>query len=1118
MAIPPGSLQNSYDFSDPACYPGSGSTVFDLEGSLDLPISGPTFISNGNSSYFQFSGSSNYIGLSSGVSGFGNTFSISIWAQSSSNLVQVLFFAGNDAISSAAPAYYYNLPTSGSISGSFNYGTGLITEPFVTDTWENYIYTADGTTAKLYKNGVLQGSISQGSGNWPTGQFYLGYPTDALIGRIALVDVYNVSLDAGDILDLYNLQKSRFPIISYDFSDAACYPGSGSTVFDLSGSGINASISGVTFSGTGQSKYFQFNGNVGTDVISSSVPTGSFSGFTFNLWCMPENSSVENILMSFGNDGPGTIPFIDYSLFTPSKFLISNGFGVGTTEANVISPINEWAMVTYSYTPTSCKIYLDGTLAGTVSGTVNPADPSPFRLGQYATGGPADNFYGRIAIAEVYNVGLGSTEITDLYNSQAARFFPPITLVASYDFSDPLCYPGSGTTVFDLAGSLDLQIAGTVAYSGTGQSKFFDLGAGATNGNYIGTTGVTGLGNTFTISGWARNKGSAGYPLFTAGYESPSGTAPGFYYPTVSTVAGHFNYGVNFTDGPCVDNTWNFLTYTVDGTTCKLYVNGILVDSIGKAGGSEWATGAFVFGAAVTGGGGINAPNYITADIATFDVYNVALGSTAVLDIYNSQESRFITPTPPAPPALIGSYDFSDPTCWPGTGNTVFDLTAENNDLQVIATTFGGTGQSKYAAFNGDTTYLYRSQFSASGSTFSSDEFTLSLWHNYANPQQSNAIMIMGGNGGAGQGIQLQVTGSDSDKITAAFGIEITEGGQLSGIANTSNTWHMSTVTGDGSLLKLYQDGAFIGSTTQAGSWDPRAFIIGRGLGSSYQPSPVGPGFRYTGLIGIAEVYSGALGSTDISDLYDLQSPRFAEAPPPSNLVNSYDFSDPACYPGTGNTVFDLTGNNLDLPIVNASYVGSGSSSHFHFTGSGEYIGKTGVTGFGSTFTINMWARQNENNTLYHSFNGGYVNNGPAMYWNDGAAGNIAPSFNSGNNKIVASGIATSEWYLTSYVLDGTTAKLYINGSLIGSVSQAPGILWQNGVFVLAAATDGAGNIEPAGYFVGDIATFDVYNEALDSSTITDIYDNTENRFIPAPPPAPPSNVGGRQFAQGFNG
>jgi hypothetical protein len=306
--------------------------------------------------------------------------------------------------------------------------------------------TGDGSLLKLYQDGAFIGSTTQ-AGSWDPRAFIIGRglgasyqpspvgPGFRYTGLIGIAEVYSGALGSTDISDLYDLQQPRFypPVpppesllVSYDFSDPACYPGSGSTVFDLSANNIDATIAGggATYVGAGSSSYFQFNGNIGTDLISSSVPTSSFSGFTFNLWCMPENSSVENILMSFGNDGPGTIPFIDYSLFTPSKFLISNGFGVGTTEANVISPINEWVMVTYSYTPTSCKIYLDGTLAGTVSGTVNPADPSPFRLGQYATSGPADNFYGRIAIAEVYNVGLGSTEITDLYNNTSTRFIP----------------------------------------------------------------------------------------------------------------------------------------------------------------------------------------------------------------------------------------------------------------------------------------------------------------------------------------------------------------------------------------------------------------------------------------------------------------------------------------------------------------------------------------------------------------------------------------------------------------------------------------------------------------------------------------------------------------------
>jgi hypothetical protein len=150
--------------------------------------------------------------LPSAVTGLGTSFSISIWSQTSvtSSSNQVLFTAGSDPPASSAPAFYYNLPTVGEISASFNYGTGLITEPYVLNTWENFTYTADGTNAKLYKNGVLQGTVSQGSGNWPTGWFYLGYTVDSLIGKIALLNVYNSALGSTAVSTYYNNTSTRF--------------------------------------------------------------------------------------------------------------------------------------------------------------------------------------------------------------------------------------------------------------------------------------------------------------------------------------------------------------------------------------------------------------------------------------------------------------------------------------------------------------------------------------------------------------------------------------------------------------------------------------------------------------------------------------------------------------------------------------------------------------------------------------------------------------------------------------------------------------------------------------------------------------------------------------------
>lgn len=458
---------------------------------------------------------------------------------------------------------------------------------------------------------------------------------------------------------------------------------------------------------------------------------------------------------------------------------------------------------------------------------------------------------------------------------------PPGTLVASYDFSDPVCYPGSGSTVFDLEGSLNLPIV-NATYGGTGQSKYFNF-----NGSnaLIGKNSVTGFGNTFSISMWAQYPAAATSQMFafSAGTYSASNGAGPQSSITSTVIDVSFNDGIGLTSFSTSPDVWHYYTFTNDGTTTKGYKDGVLAASVAQGVGS-WDNGGLYLGVPINSGGAYYPGYYYNGQIAIFDIYNTALSAGDITTIYNNTETRFNVTPPPPVTTLIGSYDFSDITCWPGSGNTVFDLTAENNDLTLSnpsggAVTFGGTGQSVYASFNGDTTYLYRSQFSSSGSTFGGGDFTLSVWHNYNNPQSNQATFIMGGNGAAGSGIQLQVNGSDADKVTAAFGIEITEGGQLIGNSNTSTTWHMSTVTGDGTLLKLYQDGALIGSTSEAGTWDGRGFIIGRGLGASYQPSPAGPGLRYAGQIGIAEVYSGALGSTDVSDLYDLQSPRFYPIP-----------------------------------------------------------------------------------------------------------------------------------------------------------------------------------------------------------------------------------------------
>ena len=1128
MSIPPGSLIAEIDFLDPACFTNGGTSVTDLSGSgNNWTLDSNSYTYNSTVGSLALPIGNNLLSDNSTLLGSGVVpFTVSFWHYATA-ASESIFYNGCYPTGYIGPQSNWNAGTS-TLIYRVNTETGPIdTGSISINTWHLFTVQYDTTNLKIFVDGIEQASAARTinqtpSGTYPGIQFMNIYDNTGVAG-LALINIYDVAISSADILALYNSTKNRFSLVaSYDFSDPACYSGSGNTVYDLAGTNNLTLYNSPTLTGSFPSKTLVFNGT--NQYAKKSSPLSNMTQtFTYNVWARypsVPNPAVANVVLAYGSLYPSNSftallnNFINSNLtFITAGATVNLNSGISANQTDFYNMI----VTNDGSVSNNIKFYVNGTLVGT--GTYSESfEPSAiFTIGSNIDDAIFSNC--EVALVEIYNVGLGSTAVTNLYNSQSYRFDH---LVASYDLNSLTSYPGTGNTLYDLSGNnFDITLSNTSYYDSTtyDYNSLVFTKAATSIGTYSGSFGLGTTNPNFTFFMWVKPvdvTNGVNYSWFIS-YGKEDGTLGGApmilpYY------AGSQNLSTGFGSGKALIQTgtgltlndWVSLATTCDGTTYKIYKNGAQIGSTTLSGAQIVAPEVLALNY-LTGNPGLGTLDY---ELNLLQVYDKALSLGEISTLHNDTVDRFTVPTTPV---LIGSYDFSDPACWPGSGSTVFDLTTENNDLAITATGFGGVGQSKYATFNGDTTYLYRSQFSASGSTFSSDNFTLSLWHNYGNGQSNQATMIMGGNGAAAQGIQLQVNGADSDKITAAFGIEITEGGQLVGIANTANTWHMSTVTGDGSLLKLYQDGAFIGSTTQIGSWDGRGFIIGRGLGASYQPSPLGPGLRYSGLIAIAEVYSGALGSTAISDLYDLQQPRFYP-PVPSPLVASYDFSDPACYPGTGNTVFDLSDVGLDLPIVNATYAGTGQSKYFNFTGANEYIGTTGVTGLGTTFTINMWARQNDNNTLYHSFNGGYVNaggRGPAIYWNDGAAGNIAPSFNYGLNKITYSGVATSEWYMSTYVLDGTTAKLYIDGTLVGSTSQTG--FWDDGVFVLAAATDTSGNIEPAGYFVGDIAIFDVYNTALGSTAISNEYNNTVTRFQ-APQPPYAGNVGGRQFNQGFNG
>ena len=128
-------------------------------------------------------------------------------------------FAAGKQITAENPQINYNYTVDNAINFNF-LNTTSINSPFIGDQWQNITVTADGTNSKLYVDGSFVTSTSQAGSAWTSGGFVLGKGVDSdgnpqgnsYEGKIALLRVYNSSIGSTDVLALYNLDTSRFPL------------------------------------------------------------------------------------------------------------------------------------------------------------------------------------------------------------------------------------------------------------------------------------------------------------------------------------------------------------------------------------------------------------------------------------------------------------------------------------------------------------------------------------------------------------------------------------------------------------------------------------------------------------------------------------------------------------------------------------------------------------------------------------------------------------------------------------------------------------------------------------------------------------------------------------------
>ncbi len=241
-------------------------------------------------------------------------------------------------------------------------------------------------------------------------------------------------------------------------------------------------------------------------------------------------------------------------------------------------------------------------------------------------------------------VATGSATITASYSGFSASSTATVTttvtgLVAAYAFNE-----GSGTTVADASGNGN---TGTISGATWTTSGRFGTALSFNGGNsWVTVNDSTSLemSTAVTLEAWVRPTAPVGWQAAVI-KEQTSDLTYALYVNTdqdqpVGTVniAGT-DIAVNDAseDGQVPMYTWTHLATTFDGTTLRLYENGVLVNSIGKSGKMKTGAGPLRIGGDSIWG------EYFSGAIDEVRIYNRALSATEIQTDMNS---------PITPPAL----------------------------------------------------------------------------------------------------------------------------------------------------------------------------------------------------------------------------------------------------------------------------------------------------------------------------------------------------------------------------------------------------------------------------------------------------------------------------------
>ena len=215
---------------------------------------------------------------------------------------------------------------------------------------------------------------------------------------------------------------------------------------------------GLTFPAQGSA---EFNGT--SDYIDTGIANESWpSVYSVSFWANVKSGSIDSMPFTIGNGYAGDGFFFQYRASTNAwEFWFSTtGLQVSNTAYS-----NEWAYISMTYNGSVINLYKDGSLIGSVNGTILAPTTYLAQIGKYKDGALGYWMDGNLANVAIWNRALTSDEINSVMWKpyQALNATESNGLQAWYSLDDIASPTASLATMEQLATDKNLTIENTAA-------------------------------------------------------------------------------------------------------------------------------------------------------------------------------------------------------------------------------------------------------------------------------------------------------------------------------------------------------------------------------------------------------------------------------------------------------------------------------------------------------------------------------------------------------------------------------------------------------------------------------------------------------------------------------